>query len=55
MIITLVMDQYGQVNNGTTVTTMRFAEVLRQHGHEVRIVAYNPKEKIITTIHISME
>lgn len=45
MIITLVMDQYGQVNNGTTVTTMRFAEVLRQHGHEVRIVAYNPKGK----------
>lgn len=38
MIITLVMDQYGDTSNGTTVTAMRFAEILRQHGHTVRIV-----------------
>lgn len=39
MIITLVMDQFGQSNNGTTVTAMRFAKILKTHGHEVRIVA----------------
>lgn len=38
MIITLVMDQYGDLSNGTTATAMRFAEILRQHGHTVRIV-----------------
>lgn len=38
MIITLVMDQYGDTSNGTTVTAMRFAEMLRRNGHTVRIV-----------------
>lgn len=33
------MDQFGQSNNGTTVTAMRFAKILKAHGHEVRIVA----------------
>lgn len=47
MIITLVMDQFGQSNNGTTVTAMRFAQVLRQHGHEVRIVASVPEGQVI--------
>lgn len=47
MIITLVMDQYGAVNNGTTVTTMRFAEVLKKHGHTVRVVAAAPKDQKI--------
>lgn len=45
MIITLVMDQYGAVNNGTTVTTMRLAEVLKKHGHTVRVVAAAPKDQ----------
>lgn len=44
MIITMIMDQYGSTNNGTTVTAMRFAEVLRQHGHTVRIVASAPED-----------
>lgn len=43
MVITLIMDQFGQTNNGTTVTAMRFAEVLKQHGHEVRVVASAPE------------
>lgn len=38
MIITLVMDQYGDTSNGTTVTAMRLAEIMRKHGHIVRIV-----------------
>lgn len=39
MIITLIVDSYSQASNGTTMTTRRFAEVLMQHGHTVRICA----------------
>lgn len=39
MIITLVIDQYGEDNNGTTMTARRLSSVLREHGHEVRILA----------------
>ncbi len=38
MIITLVMDQYGDTSNGTTTTAMRLADIMRKHGHTVRIV-----------------
>lgn len=38
MIITIVMDQYGNTNNGTTATAMHLAEIMRRHGHTVRIV-----------------
>ncbi len=38
MIITLVMDQFEEGNNGTTLTTRRFAEELAKFGHEVRIL-----------------
>lgn len=38
MIITMIIDQYGDANNGTTMTAMRFANILRNHGHTVRIV-----------------
>ena len=38
MIITLVVDQFGRANNGTTVTAMRLCDTLRAHGHTVRIV-----------------
>lgn len=38
MIITLVVDQFGRANNGTTVTAMRLCDTLRKHGHTVRIV-----------------
>lgn len=38
MIITLVIDQYGEANNGTTMTARRFAETLRKHGHTVRVL-----------------
>ncbi len=39
MIITLIVDSYAQASNGTTMTTRRFAEVLMQHGHTVKIAA----------------
>lgn len=39
MIITLVIDQYGEDNNGTTMTARRLSEILRKHGHTVRILA----------------
>lgn len=44
MVITLVIDMFGATNNGTTVTCMRTASYLRSHGHEVRVIAYVPKE-----------
>ncbi|MDE6241579.1 MAG: glycosyltransferase [Anaeroplasmataceae bacterium] len=39
MVITLIVDSYAQASNGTTMTTRRFAEVLAQHGHTVKIAA----------------
>ena len=44
MVITFVMDQYGDTNNGTTVTAMRFADVLKKKGHEVRILTASKTE-----------
>ena len=44
MIITLVIDMFGSQNNGTTVTCMRTAKLLKEHGNEVRIVAYIPED-----------
>ena len=39
MIITLIVDSYNDKTNGTTMTTRRFAEILMQHGHTVKIAA----------------
>ena len=36
--IVLVMDCFERLNNGISMTTHRFAEMLRKHGHEVRVV-----------------
>ena len=38
MVITFVMDQYGETSNGTTMTAKRFADVLQKKGHEVRVL-----------------
>lgn len=35
MKILLVMDQYENANNGTTISARRFAEGLRKRGHDV--------------------
>lgn len=38
MIITIVMEQYGKLNNGTTATAMRLGHNLMARGHEVRVL-----------------
>lgn len=51
MIITMIIDQYGEANNGTTITAMRFADILRKHGHTVRIVtSVNVKEENVFVV-----
>ena len=40
MKILLVTDQFYAANNGMTISSRRFAAVLRAHGHEVRILSY---------------
>ena len=42
MKILLVMDQYDSANNGTTISGMRFAQGLRDHGNQVQVVATGP-------------
>ena len=39
MKILFVTDQYYHSNNGTTISSRRFAQVLRSHGHQVRIAS----------------
>lgn len=39
MKIVLVVDQFDNSNNGTTITARRYAEQLRAHGHKVVVVA----------------
>lgn len=43
MKILLVMDQFENANNGTTISARRFAEGLRKRGHEVRILTTGTK------------
>lgn len=38
MVITFVMDQFGETSNGTACTALRFADILKQKGHEVRVL-----------------
>ncbi len=58
MVITFVIDMFGSSNNGTTVTCMRTARVLKSHGHDVKVIAFIPenhddlsmyKDKILPT------
>jgi len=37
--ILLVIDQFYEANNGMTISARRFAKVLADHGHEIRIVS----------------
>ncbi len=39
MKILLVIDQFYEANNGMTISARRFAKVLADHGHEIRIVS----------------
>lgn len=38
MRILLVIDQFDSDNNGTTISARRFAETLKRHGHDIRVV-----------------
>ncbi len=51
MIITVVVDLYGEKNNGTTVTAMRTCENLLALGHEVRVIAYVPENVSTDALH----
>lgn len=44
MIITIVVDQYGNENNGTTISLKRFSEQLRKNGHTVRVASVTTLE-----------
>lgn len=37
MKILIAIDTYETNNNGTSISAQRYADVLRQHGHEVRL------------------
>lgn len=39
MKILMVIDQFDDDNNGTTISARRFADTLRRHGNEVRVVS----------------
>ena len=39
MKIVLVIDQFDDANNGTTISARRFASALKAHGNEVRVIA----------------
>ena len=39
MKIVLVIDQFDDANNGTTISARRFAMALKEHGNEVRVIA----------------
>lgn len=39
MKIVLVMDQFDEANNGTTISARRFARALAAHGNQVRVIA----------------
>ncbi len=44
MNIVFVIDMIGALNNGTTVTAMRTAKILSDHGHHIKFIGYVPNE-----------
>ena len=48
MKIVLVIDQFDDANNGTTISARRFAMALKEHGNEVRVIA-SERTPIINT------
>ncbi len=45
MKILLVVDQYDEANNGTTISARRFAEGIEKEGHEVHIAAVGEEKE----------
>ena len=52
MRIVLVVDMFDEENNGTTMTARRFADMLRQRGHQVRVVSIPEKISLVYRKHI---
>ena len=55
MRILLVIDQFFSANNGMTISARRFAQVLAQHGHEVKVVSTGKNgdtEYLMPVLHI---
>lgn len=55
MKILLVCDQFDHGNNGTTISARRFAEILKSHGNEVRVVSTGEKREgkyVVEEVHI---
>lgn len=49
MKILIVIDQYFSANNGMTISARRFTQVLREHGHQVRILCTdNPEDPALS-------
>ncbi len=44
MIIVYVIDNYGELSNGTTITALRSKKHLEKRGHTVRVVTAGPVE-----------
>lgn len=44
--ILLVADQFFAANNGMTISSRRFAQVLRAHGHEVRVMCFGTPDLV---------
>ncbi len=55
MIITLVNDTFNVNNNGTTISAMRFAKALKDHGHTIRIVTCGEPENSGADLENGME
>ncbi len=47
MKILIVMDVYQSNGNGTSISALRFTEVLRKHGHEVRSLAADGDDYVL--------
>ncbi len=57
MKIVLVLDQYDNENNGTTISAARFAETLRGRGHKVVVISTGePRENkfVVPTGHLGI-
>lgn len=52
MKILIALDTYNTNNNGTSISAQRYAAILRQNGHEVRIIAVDSEDYVLQERHI---
>lgn len=51
MKIVLVIDQFDDANNGTTISARRFAQALVDHGNQVRVIACGKPQAYKYAVH----